>query len=70
MTAADVTPQAETATTPSKALSGELVAFLIALVAAVLWGLSIYTFGIPGLYIPALSLVPVIYILLIVISRG
>lgn len=34
------------------------------------WGLSIFTWGVPGLYIPALALVPVMSALLILISRG
>ncbi|WP_146343857.1 hypothetical protein [Falsiphaeobacter marinintestinus] len=36
----------------------------------VLWGLAIYIWGVPGLYIPALCLVPVIYGLLIYIAKG
>lgn len=35
-----------------------------------LWGSSILLFGIPGLYLPALAMVPVMFILLIAISRG
>lgn len=35
-----------------------------------LWGCSILLFGIPGLYLPALALVPVMFILLVAISRG
>lgn len=35
-----------------------------------LWGIAILLFGIPGLYIPALAMVPVIWTLLILISRG
>lgn len=35
-----------------------------------LWGCLVMLFGIPGLYIPALCLVPVMFILLIAISRG
>lgn len=34
------------------------------------WATSIVLWGIPGLYIPALALVPVIWVLLILISRG
>ena len=34
------------------------------------WGISIAIWGIPGLYIPALLLVPVIWVALILISRG
>lgn len=44
-----------------------LITVLLALVG---WGLSIWFWGVPGLYIPALALVPVCYVLLIVISRG
>ncbi len=44
-----------------------LITVLVALVG---WGLSIWTWGVPGLYIPALALVPVCYVLLILISRG
>ena len=41
----------------------------IALLVA-LWGTSIVLFGIPGLYMPAVALVPVIYLALVLISRG
>ena len=34
------------------------------------WATSIAIWGIPGLYIPALALVPVIWVMLILISRG
>ena len=43
---------------------------LIVLVALAGWGVSIATWGIPGLYLPALALVPVMYLILILISRG
>ena len=35
-----------------------------------LWVLSVMIFGIPGLYIPALIMVPVMWVVLILISRG
>ncbi len=35
-----------------------------------LWGISIMLFGLPGLYLHALALVPVMWIILILISRG
>lgn len=35
-----------------------------------LWGISALTFGLPGLYVPALALVPVCFALLIWISMG
>lgn len=38
--------------------------------AVALWGLAIFTWGVPGLYIPALCAVPVIYGLLIYIAKG
>lgn len=41
----------------------------IALLVA-LWGTSIVMFGVPGLYLPAVALVPVVYLALILISRG
>ena len=34
------------------------------------WASSVALWGIPGLYIPALALVPVIWVLLLMISRG
>ncbi|WP_439526284.1 hypothetical protein [Roseovarius mucosus] len=34
------------------------------------WATSIAIWGIPGLYIPALALVPVIWVMLVLISRG
>ncbi|WP_164660044.1 hypothetical protein [Tropicibacter sp. Alg240-R139] len=34
------------------------------------WGYSIMLFGLPGLYLPALALVPMMFLVLIVISRG
>jgi hypothetical protein len=36
----------------------------------ILWGLSVAAFGIPGLYVPALAAVPVIWTLLLLITRG
>ncbi|MCR9125047.1 MAG: hypothetical protein NXH82_02875 [Rhodobacteraceae bacterium] len=33
-----------------------------------LWGISALTFGLPGLYLPALALVPVIFVVLILIT--
>lgn len=48
----------------------EVMAFVLALVLALLWGLSIALFGLPGLYIPAVAAVPVVYVLLLIISQG
>ena len=70
MSIADANTSFETAASPRKSLSGEVIAFLIAVVLLALWGLSVFTFGIPGLYIPAVAAVPVVYLLLLVITRG
>ncbi len=35
-----------------------------------MWGCSIMLFGLPGLYLPALAMVPVMFLILILISRG
>ncbi|MFY2826185.1 MULTISPECIES: hypothetical protein [Ruegeria] len=35
-----------------------------------MWGCSALLFGLPGLYIPAVMMVPMMFILLILISRG
>ena len=55
---------------PTKKISTEIMILLITLLAVVAWGASVFFFGIPGLYIPALAMVPVMYVLLIIISRG
>ena len=48
----------------------ELSILVTVLFVVIGWGLSIATWGVPGLYIPALAMVPVMYVLLIWISRG
>lgn len=35
-----------------------------------LWMTSALTFGLPGLYLPALALVPVVFVLLLLITKG
>ncbi len=35
-----------------------------------MWGCSALLFGLPGLYIPAVMMVPVMFLILILISRG
>lgn len=35
-----------------------------------LWGCSILLWGLPGLYLPALAMVPVMMLVLILLSRG
>lgn len=63
--------ESASASTPEKKeKSPDAMILLITLLALVAWGASVFFFGVPGLYIPALALVPVMYILLIVISRG
>ena len=43
---------------------------LVLLVVVVAWGGAIYQWGVPGLYIPALATVPLIYGLLIWVAKG
>lgn len=43
---------------------------LTILVALVAWGLCIFFWGIPGLYLPAVALVPVVWGALIAITMG
>ncbi|MCZ4352153.1 hypothetical protein O4H61_06450 [Roseovarius aestuarii] len=44
---------------------------ILAVVAALLaWGAAIFVWGVPGLYIPALALVPVVWVCLLLISFG
>ncbi|KPP87529.1 MAG: hypothetical protein HLUCCO07_10810 [Rhodobacteraceae bacterium HLUCCO07] len=50
------------------ALARKIILVLIVILA--LWGAAIFTWGIPGLYIPALASVPLIYLVLIVVAKG
>lgn len=61
-----------TAHSASGVNEGRLAAKILVTVlfAVVGWGLSIATWGIPGLYIPALAMVPVMMVILLLISRG
>lgn len=71
MTLADtqVTPEIETTTsTDAKSPDTKILLTVLAVLAA--WGVAIFQYGVPGLYIPALAMVPVIYVILILISRG
>ena len=76
MSKIDPTLVADTGLTPppaapvTAAKSPDRMILMITLLGIVLWGLSIAVFGIPGLYIPALIAVPVIWTLLLIISRG
>lgn len=50
---------------------GDRANLYFALIAFIsLWGISVLTFGLPGLYLPALALVPVMFVILIWISLG
>ncbi|MDQ2093497.1 hypothetical protein [Rhodalgimonas zhirmunskyi] len=64
-TAHEIDPKAEAA---ENALAMKII--LTVLVLIVLWGLAIFFFGVPGLYIPAVIATPIIYILLITVARG
>ncbi|MDU8927163.1 hypothetical protein RXV86_07190 [Alisedimentitalea sp. MJ-SS2] len=50
--------------------STALKLIITVLVALVAWGLSFFTWGVPGLYIPAVAAVPVMYLLLVIMARG
>ncbi len=60
---ADTTSEAD-----EKALALKII--LTVLFVLVAWGLAIFMFGVPGLYIPAVAVTPVMYIILITIARG
>lgn len=53
---------------PIKSGTGFAYFFAAALVAG--WGISIATFGVPGLFIPAVIATPIMFVMLIIISRG
>lgn len=44
--------------------------YLALLILLALWGGAIFLFGVPGLYLPALALVPVVYAALLLITVG
>jgi hypothetical protein len=44
--------------------------FAVLAAVVVAWGSAIFAYGVPGLYIPALCFVPVMYALLIIIAKG
>ncbi|SNS04446.1 hypothetical protein [Antarctobacter heliothermus] len=60
-------PAAEMANTQ---MSGEKVFYLVALVLVVIGAAMTLLFGLPGLAMTALALVPVVYALLILLSVG
>ena len=47
-----------------------LIAFIFAAVLTLVWGASILTFGVPGLFIPAVILVPFILVTLVLLTHG
>ncbi|MYM54713.1 hypothetical protein [Thalassovita mangrovi] len=71
MTLADASQvQAPTSTETKEKKSPDALILLAVLAVVALWGLSVFTFGIPGLYIPAVAAVPVIWVILIAITQG
>lgn len=54
---------------PSEAMIVARILMSVLLFVA-LWAASFMTWGVPGLYIPAVALVPVIVVALVVITRG
>lgn len=65
----DHTPTQNTDTSNGAGRRDALI-LLVVLVALVVWGVSIALWGVPGLYIPALCMVPIVWVLLVMISRG
>ncbi len=57
-----------TARDPEEAAVAPILLTVLVLLAA--WGTSVAMWGIPGLYIPALAMVPVMWVVLLLISRG
>ncbi|WP_397541327.1 hypothetical protein [Roseovarius salis] len=73
MTATDLSqPDTQHAKAPSSRGEALLAAKILLTVLVVLagWATSVMTWGIPGLYIPALAAVPVMWAVLLLIVRG
>lgn len=71
MTLADTTPAPGTnAHTGGDETNLAMKIIFTVLVLLAAWGVSIYTWGVPGLYIPALAAVPFMYLLLVTIAKG
>lgn len=69
MTEAQTAHHVDTASeTDEKALVMKIL--LTVLFVVVAWGLSIFMFGVPGLYIPAVIATPIMYVVLITIANG
>jgi hypothetical protein len=43
--------------------------YLLAMLVS-LWAISVMTFGVPGLYIPAVILAPIVFLVLLIITWG
>lgn len=65
-TSSPETPQTDDAAENAVAAKIMFVVFL----ALVAWGMAIFAWGVPALYLPAVALVPVIYFALITMARG
>lgn len=70
MTLADTTPQHHATKSTDDEASDVKKILLTVLLALVAWGISIATWGVPGLYLPAVALTPIMYILLITVAKG
>ncbi len=68
MTKTQATPNDRKAESSENAVAAKII--VVILFALVAWGLCIFFWGIPGLYLPAVALVPVIWIALITITLG
>lgn len=60
----------DTHATEKPARSPEKTAFAGVFIFLALWALSTFTFGLPGFYIPAVAMVPIIWAVLITITMG
>jgi hypothetical protein len=65
---ANTAPQAASGPDTETATALRILLSVAVFVAA--WATSVALWGIPGLYIPALALVPVAWVILLIISRG
>ena len=72
MTMSTVNPGAlfDTQASEKPARNPEKTAFAGVFLFVALWALSTITFGLPGLYIPAVAMVPIIWTVLITITMG
>lgn len=68
----DTAPQTQPETHGAQDSTNRRDGFIILAVLGVLalWGGSVAMWGIPGLYMPAVAMVPVVWTLLLLITRG